>query len=43
LPREETTPPVIKINRVMDFYSTASGMHIPWENRDHPSAAANRF
>jgi hypothetical protein len=25
LPREETTPPVMKMNRVMDLHSIASG------------------
>jgi hypothetical protein len=33
---------VIKMNRVMDLYSTASGMFIPRENRDRAAAVANR-
>src|SRR5437879_6194320 len=43
LPSEETTPPVIKMNRVMDLYSKASGMPIPRENRGHSYSAANSF
>jgi hypothetical protein len=31
------------MNRVMDLYSTASGMHIPRENRDRLSVIGKRF
>jgi hypothetical protein len=31
------------MNRVMDLYSTASGIPIPRENRGHSYSAANSF